>query len=312
MVRRVVIAVVSVFLVALVGSGAAANHYSVIELPLGFQPEGIAVHAHTFYVGSLNDGDIWRGDLRTGSGTLFVDTAGRQALGMKVDQAHGLLWVAGGFTGHAYVYDLTTGAPVADFALAPAGQLVNDVALSSDAAYFTNTFAPELYRIPVADDGTLGAPETIHVTGPASTTTGGFGLNGIATTPGGDTLLVDHSDLGELFRIDPSTGASSQIPVSGDTLAPGTLDGILRHGHDLFVVQNFANTVTRVRLGPDWSTGVAAASVQDPAFEVPTAVGRFGSRLAAVNAKFDLGFPPPIGPGAPADTPFEVVVFDIP
>jgi hypothetical protein len=31
--------------------------------------------------------------------------------------------------------------------------------------------------------------------------------------------------------------------------------------------------------------------------------------LAAVNAKFDLGFPPPIGPGAPPGTPFDVIQF---
>jgi len=32
--------------------------------------------------------------------------------------------------------------------------------------------------------------------------------------------------------------------------------------------------------------------ITDPAFEIPTTVARWGDRLAAVNAKFDTGFPP--------------------
>jgi hypothetical protein len=39
-------------------------------------------------------------------GFSFIDApAGQQALGMKADVAHQLLFVARGFTGHAYVYD---------------------------------------------------------------------------------------------------------------------------------------------------------------------------------------------------------------
>ena len=38
-------------------------------------------------------------------------------------------------------------------------------------------------------------------------------------------------------------------------------------------------------------------------FQTPTTVARFGDRLAAVNAKFDTGFPP-------TATSYEVVVVD--
>ena len=64
----------------------------------------------TFYAGDFLTGDIYRGDLRTGHVELFIDaTAGRMAVGLKADVRHGLLFVAGGFTGQAYVYDLETG-----------------------------------------------------------------------------------------------------------------------------------------------------------------------------------------------------------
>ena len=40
---------------------------------------------------------------------------------------------------------------------------------------------------------------------------------------------------------------------------------------------------------------------------MPTAVAEDGDRLALINARFDLGFPPPFGPGAPPGTDFDVV-----
>lgn len=315
--RRLLILLLSLLLVPMLAPAptavaGAADHPHVVPLPDDFQPEGIAASGHTFYVGSLNDGDIYRGDLRSGEGALFVDTSGRQATGMEVDRAHGLLWVAGGFTGHAYAYDLESGELVADLSLAPAGQIVNDVLVIGDVAWFTNSFAPEIYRVPVTSRGEVGEPSTLTVTGPAAVNPpGGFGLNGIARG-GENTLLVDHSALGQLFTVDTRTGASRLIPVSGEGLVPGTVDGLLRHGSRVYVVQNFISTVTEVRLAAGLSRGTVAASVTDPAFEVPTAIARDGRWLAVVNAKFNLGFPPPLGPGAPAGTPFEVVQFRAP
>lgn len=287
-----------------------------IPLPNDFQPEGIAVGVgSTFYVGSMRDGDIYRGSLRSGSGAVFVDVSGRQATGIKVDQPRHRLFVAGGFTGHAYVYDTRSGATLADFTLAqPGSTVVNDVAITRDAAYFTDSFSPHLYKVPIDRHGSFGQPETMTVTGPAGVPTapGGFGLNGIAATPDGRTLVVDRSDLGALFTIDPDTGSSRLIPLTQGSLVPGTPDGILLAGKDLFVVENFANTLVDVRLSPHLTTGSITATVTDRAFEVPTAVARHGHELALVNARFDLGLPPPIGPGAPPGTTFDVVVLNRP
>ena len=43
-------------------------------------------------------------------------------------------------------------------------------------------------------------------------------------------------------------------------------------------------------------------------FDVATTVAKNGDRLALVHARFDLGLPPPFGPGAPPGTTFDVVL----
>jgi hypothetical protein len=277
----------------------------VIHIPTDFQPEGIAVgRGSTFYVGSLRGGDIYRGDLRTGTGSVLVDTSGRAALGMRVDRSRGYLVVAGGPTGHAFVYDATSGADVADIPLG--GVLVNDVAVTPTAYYFTETFGPLIYKVPVNADGSFGTPSTITVTGPAGTVTGSFGLNGIDAVGDGSMLVVNHTDLGIVATVDPVTGVSRRIDVEG--LIPGTPDGLQLEGRTLYVVENFANTLAKIKLSGDLTHGTLVSQISDAALEVPSTAARFGSRMALVNAKFDLGFPPPFGPGAPPGTPFEVVL----
>lgn len=302
-------ALVSVALVVLLAAPATAMpRPATIPLPVDFQPEGIAVGpGNTVYAGSLRDGDIFRGDLRTGRGTRWIDVDGRAALGMRVDRARHRLVVAGGATGHAWVYDTRDGSTVADLVLgAAASTFSNDVAIMGDALYFTDTFAPRIYRVPIRADGTYGATEPITVTGPAGVVTGGFGLNGIDSTNRGQ-LIVNHTDLGILALVDPATGASTQIALSGPPLVAGTLDGLQLEGHTAWVVQNFANAVARVRLSPDLTSGRVVDEVTSDLFMVPTTVARHGSTLALVNGRFDLGFPPPFGPGAPPGTTFDVV-----
>jgi hypothetical protein len=295
---------------ALAAPAGAQPFPDSIPLPDDFAPEGIATGAGTtFYAGSITLGDIYRGDLRTGEGAIFIDApAGRSALGLKADRRHGLLFVAGGFTGEAYVYDLRTGAPVASYQFGtPGASLVNDVIVTRDAAYFTDSFAPVLYVVPIGPGGELGSGETLALSGPATTVVPGEpGLNGIEATRDGETLIVNHTALGALFTVDAATGQSTAIDVDG--LIAGTLDGLLLHGRDLWVVENFPNTLARVSLSSDLSSGEITATITSPLFRVPTTIARHGSRLAAVNARFDLGFPPPLGPGAPPGTDFDVVL----
>ena len=297
----------SVLLVAalLAAPASAGPPPSSIPLPVDFQPEGIALgEGTTFYVGSLIDGDIYRGDLATGAGSLFIDVSNRAAVGMRVDRERDLLFVAGLLTGHVFVYSTVDGSTVADVTIGP-GSFTNDVALANGVAYFTDTFAPKIYKV-VYGDGSWDV-STITVTGPAATVASTFGLNGIDATPDGSTLIVNHTELGIVATVDPTTGASQEISLAGGGLIPGTPDGLQLEGHTLWVVENFANTIAKIRLAPDLSSGRIVSNVTSPLFRVPTTVVKSGSRLAAVNGRFDLGFPPPFGPGAPPGTDFNVV-----
>lgn len=288
----------------------AAPFPGTVPLPVDFAPEGIAAGAgSTFYVGSLTTGDVYRGDLRTGSGSVFVDAPdGAAALGLKVDTSRHLLVVAGGFTGAVYVYDSRSGAGIATVQVTPPGSgLLNDLVITRTAVYVTDSFRPVLYVVPLGPSGRLGTPRTLDLSGPATAIDPTApNLNGIDATPDGRTLLLSHTALGKLFAVDPASGVSREIPVSG--LVAGTLDGLLLQGRDLWVVENFANTLARVTLSPDLTTGTITATITSPLFHVPATVARHGSRLALVNTRFDLGLPPPFGPGAPDGTTFDVVV----
>jgi hypothetical protein len=222
---------------------------------------------------------------------LFIDVPeaeGRMAVGMAADLEHDLLFVAGGFTGQAYVYDTLTGATVATYQFGAAGtSLINDVALTKDGAWFTDSFQPRLYFVPVSEAGVPGSFLTLPLTGPAAEISGQFNLNGIQATPNGKTLIVAHSTNGELYTVDPASGASATIAG----VSVPSVDGIVLLGKRLWAVQNI-NQVTRVQLSPHLTSGEIEEVITSDLFQVPATAARFGSRLAVVNAKFDTGFPP--------------------
>ena len=288
-------AAVPLLLLALVtvlaAPAVAARPVEVIVLPGASSAEGIAAgRGATFYAGDLFAGDIFRGDLQRGTAELFIDApADRMAVGMATDLAHDLLFVAGGLSGQAYVYDLRTGATVATYQLtASPATIINDVTVTKDGAWFTDSLQAQLYFVPVSGAGTLGPSRTLRVSGPAADLSGEFNLNGIAATPNGKTLVVAHSGTGELYTVDPATGASAVIAG----VSVPFVDGIVLEAGRLWAVQNFSNQVSRIRLAPDLRSGVVEAVITSELFQVPTTAARFGSRLAVVNAKFDTGFPP--------------------
>ena len=137
-------ALAAAFALAPTGSASAAPFPDTLALPNGWLPEGIATGAGTsVYSGSRADGSVWKGDLRTGEGQVLVDVDGRVAVGIKVDR--GLLFVSGGATGDAYVYDADSGAEVAAFDLTDGPAFINDVTVTRDAAWFTNSQAAGLW-----------------------------------------------------------------------------------------------------------------------------------------------------------------------
>ena len=265
---------------------------SVIVLDGAKSAEGIAAgEGTTFYAGDLQLGDIYRGDVASGKAELFIDVSTfdatpRAAVGMKADVRNDLLFVAGGGTGKAYVYDTASGEPVKDYTLAPG--FINDVTLTDEGAWFTNSIVPELYFIPVGRHGKLGEVQTLTVHGPAAQMAGAFNFNGIATADDDRTLIVAHSGLGKVFAVDPKTGESAVI--AGVDVP--NVDGILVRGNQLWAVQNFSNQISRFRLADDLASGEIRKVITSADFKVPTTVAYFGntgfgSTLAAVNAKFN-------------------------
>jgi len=297
---------VTLLLVALsftsIGSTFAKSFPDVIPVPNGFQPEGIAIGTGTtFYVGSIPTGAVYRGDLRTGEGEVLVPAqAGRFAIGLKYDDRSGLLFVAGGPTGFAYVYNGDTGANVAAIQLTTLPSFINDVVVTKDAAYFTNSFQPFLYRVPLENNGSLPAvpaSEEIPLGGDYQFTPGAFNANGIAATPNGKTLIIVNSTEGVLYNVDPTTGVATRIDLGTGAVPNG--DGILLQGKTLYAVQNQLNQIAVVELSADLTSGTVAETITDADFRVPTTIASFGDSLYAVNARFGT-VPTP-------DTEYEVV-----
>jgi sugar lactone lactonase YvrE len=284
---------------ALAASAATANDSfpETIPLPNGWMPEGIAIQGTTFYAGSRANGAVYRGDLRTGVGSILVPgVEGRVATGLKFNK--GLLFVSGASTGRAWVFDADTGAQLREYEFAtPPGTFINDVIVTNAGAFFTDSQRPQLYQVPLAPNGTPATTfETIPLGGDYQHVAG-FNLNGIDATPDGKTLIAVQSMTGRLFTIDPETGVANEIDLGGATVTNG--DGILLHGQTLYVVRNFNNEIAVVELAPDLSSGAIVGTITDPDFDVPTTVARFGSRLYLPNARFTT-------PPTPT-TPYDIV-----
>jgi sugar lactone lactonase YvrE len=270
-------------LVAATAAAGAAAPPDRIDLPDGWQPEGIAAgRGHTLYVGSIPTGAVYRLNARTGEGSVAVPgLEGRAAIGLKVDRRRNRLFVAGGDTGRAFVYSARSGADLAEFQLAPADEptFVNDVALARKAAYFTDSLRPSLY---VVSRNLSGARE-LPLQG--FDLQEGFNLNGIVAVPRRRALIAVQSNAGRLWRINRRSGRSIPIDLGGATVTNG--DGLLLKGRRLYVVQNRLNQIAVVRLGRKLLGGRVVRTITHPDFDVPTTIARLGRSLYAANARFD-------------------------
>jgi sugar lactone lactonase YvrE len=266
-----------------------------IELPDGFQPEGIDIAGGRFFVGSIPTGAVYRGSLRTGEGSELVQPqAGRAAIGVDVDR--GRLFVAGGDTGKAFVYDARDGSNIASLDLTDeSSTFVNDVVVTKRAAWFTDSFQPVLYRLPLGPNGQPGTQSSVQTVplGGEYVHGGGFNVNGIDATPNGKTLVIVQSGPGKLFTVTPA-GVAKAIVLTGnagnESVPNG--DGILLDGKTLYVVQNRLNVVAKIALEKNLGSGRVVTRIGNADFDVPTTIAEHGKRLYAVNARF----PPPPRP----------------
>jgi DNA-binding beta-propeller fold protein YncE len=278
----------------------------VIALPNGFQPEGITTgKRHTFFVGSRDNGAIYKGSLRTGKGSILVPGASpsvpnddRAATGLKVDRFN-RLFVSGADSHVIRVYDAGSGDEIRSYPV-PTSGFINDVIVTKRGAYFTDSNNARLYHIPFGRRGALG--ELVAITLGGDYVNGaGFNANGIEAARGGKSLILIKSNTGELFDVDAATGVAKRIalePVAGTDNELDEGDGIMRKGRKLYVVENQDDRVTVVKLSRDLSRARIVEEIDSELFEVPTTIARSGGRNYVVNAKFNRPNP---------DNSFEVV-----
>ena len=139
-------------------AGAQELFPKILHLPNGFAPEGIATGRGTdFYVGSLAGGAIYKGDLRSGDGAVLAEpVSGRAIAGVKVDNRTNYVFAAGTQSGKAFVFDGNSGAELAEYQLAvDFPSFINDEVITRDAVYFTDSFQPFVYMLPLGSGGQL-------------------------------------------------------------------------------------------------------------------------------------------------------------
>lgn len=276
----------------------------------GAPPEGFTIgKGYTAYNGSV-DGSIYKINLRNGEGELLVEAepvfdifAGDcYKLGMRVDPRSNYLFVAGCINGDAYVYDADSGEEIMHYQLDDSGfSVINDLAITRDAVYFTDFAQPALYRLPLSRNGRIPDSEDAATTIPLSgdfVPGGCCTANGIVATPDGKTLIVGHSGTAQIFKVDPETGHADEIIV--DPPLSGFLDGIVMFQGTLFILTPDisgayppVDSIQVVTLDKEMLTGTLVGTITNPDMDGVASGAMHGSSLYVNNARyFDWPAPP--------------------
>lgn len=291
-------------------------------------PEGIAFDSANdlFYVGSTEDGAVYRGDLATGVVESFLaagDNDRTAVTGLKVD-GDGRLIVCGRQTGRIFVYDTASGELLARYAngLGDGETLVNDAATTPDGvAYVTDSFAPSIYRVdlaslpasgadaatPTADISEQEAEVFLDLTDTAfEYVADDFNANGIVASGDGAALLVVQFTTGLLFRVDVATREIATVDIAGGDLTGG--DGMVLDGTTLWVLLDSTGELLRVQMDDSLTRGEIVERFTDPSFNYPTTLALVGDGTAlVVNSQLDMA-----GGGGTPDLPFTVSRIQLP
>jgi hypothetical protein len=302
--RRTVLTTAAASAVIAVSAPAAASATSrrqspapeTVDLPVGYRPEGITSGPGTaFYVGSLADGRIVKGDLIAGGlATLLPGAPGRSLRGLFWDRQCRVVWAVGDVTtglvtvGHVWCVDDTSGAVLHDVPV-PGSGFLNDLVVTEAAVWVTDSFVDRLTVI-AHDHATMsaGAPSFVALSGAWPAGNGTFiNANGIRLLPDGD-IVLNNSEFGGLWQVAPATGATRSIPVAG---GPGVTsgDGLLADGDILYNVRGSGLnevSVLQVRPGASGWTAKWQGARSDRSLDFPSTATLAGGWLWAVNARF--------------------------
>ena len=274
------------------GHGRPAS-YELVGDEGGSKFEGIGVDRRekTFYVSEVTGGEIHRGDVRTGETEEWMPEGadGRfTARGITTDR-HDRIYIAGGPNGigtdrpDLWVYD-DDGELLAALRVNEPDAFINDVTIGPDgAAYFTNSNAPQIFRV-ANDDGDWTATTWADATGTIAQEPG-FNLGGIVVSPDRNALLVAQGNIGALWRFDLETAEASAVDIGSTDLT--NADGLVLRGRQLTVIRNFSRVVTTLRLDRHAeSTRLVREVATDPDRVFTTGKIARG-RLLVIDSKFD-------------------------
>lgn len=265
-------------------ASADPRYPSTIALPTGSMPEGISAGPRdTFFAGARTDGAVYVGNAKNGTlRTLVPGREGEIAVGLLHDAATSRLWVAGGTTGDVTAYDARSGR-VLFTANVPGNRFLNDVTVTPEAVYLTDSRSTALVVVPtpggtLPDDGTFSLLQT---TIPSGT---GFGPNGIRDLPTGELLVVSR---GDLFRVDPANGGAVRLTEQGRQLTAGDGLELAPDGRTLYVVNGFGgDEAVVVRLDAGYSSATTTGALTDEELDRPTTGALLAGALYVVNGRF--------------------------
>jgi hypothetical protein len=277
--------------------------------PEGSRFEGIGVNRSQarFYVSEVTGGEIHRGHVRVAQTEEWMPAGadGRfTARGITTDRAN-RVYIAGGPNGigtgrpDLWVYD-ADGELLAALRVGVDNAFLNDVAIGPDgAAYFTNSNAPQVFRV-AKEDGQWQVTTWADATGEIPTFTG-FNLGGIVVSPDRRSLVVAQGNAGILWRFDLRTAQATRIDTGSVDLR--NADGLVRRGCTLWVVRNFDHVLTTLRLHRGARSASLLAETATDASRVFTTAKIARGRLLLVDSKFDEPVAAP---------PYEVVAMRLP
>lgn len=278
---------------AILVAAAAPERYALP--PEIRHPEGVAYDskARAIYTVGSGDGTIARIDARTGAVTTIAvpglsaqaGSAPPAALGIELD-SRGRLWIAGGRTGKIFVVDPRSGRLLQTISTPDAASgFINDLAIVSGRAFFTDTRRPTLWSVTAgAEIGAIAEP-WLDFTATPLRYIDGANLNGIVATPDGKKLIVGHMGEGLLYAIDLASRAVAPIELGGETLEGA--DGLVLDGRTLYVVRQPAAEIATVRLSPDLARGQVVARAKLPSLRWPATAAIVGRELVVANTQFN-------------------------
>lgn len=291
----------------------------LISLPVGFESEGITLgQGPEFFVGGFSfssvfgplfeiqhpesnyGGAIYKGNLVTGEGEILVEPTENLLIGglsydARTDYIYAVTKDAVEFPvptpgDGVSIYDGTTGDLIERAVFAVGGLVINDVLVTNNAVYATDSLSTTLYKRPLGSDGQpSGDWETITMDG-FEMIDGEFNANGLVGEFDGNELVVVNTESGKLFRVDAENGVTTDITVEGEQSTFPSGDGLYLRGRTLYVMQNQFSAgepgkIAVVQLSEDLTVGTFVEDITSDDFANPVSIIGLGDSIYALNSQ---------------------------